>query len=136
MANKQDTMKDAIYKHFRGKMSERIKGLIHAANDDLYFGPITECNACGAKYTGFSSAVDEIHSWCQDNIHEVWYDSDCGEILDKEPEMTATCCSCDGNGCLECGNCGIMDVYNEFVHHFDVLHIKRIVFGKELAQYV
>jgi len=69
-------------------LPSNIKPLINQANYDLYFGPVEEgfeMNQDGDTYPGFSKALDLI-SEALPNIHDIYVDGFCGEVLECEPE--------------------------------------------------
>ena len=75
---------------------ERIKRFLRLAWWDLNYGPVTFCEDCGADrlsdctcenpYPGWETALDEIKAWSDDLPSEAFFDSQCGQIQDSEPE--------------------------------------------------
>jgi hypothetical protein len=145
---------NVVYKHFEDLMDERIKKFKAFAHADLWFGPINGCDRCGADsndectcehvYQGFENALDELKEWSSENIHKVWVDIQCEEIITSEPEASE-CEECKGigtvnkvddNPCEYCDGNGSIEPYWEDFYCYDTPDVKAIVFGKELAEYV
>ncbi|MCI0561562.1 MAG: hypothetical protein MN733_23995 [Nitrososphaera sp.] len=113
-----DKGKEAIGQHFIDMMPPDIRRLKNLANCDLYYGPISEPDD-GGPWPGFVSATTQLTDWATENLSEVWYDIQFGEVLLSEPEGYY-------------GEEAIDDSYD----YFDYRDVKRAVFGKELAHYI
>lgn len=72
----------AIADHFDERMPERIKKLRNIALNDLYYGPVYE----DSEWPGYSSATNEIHEWCMENIHDVYVSLRSGTVEESPPE--------------------------------------------------
>ena len=103
------------------KMPADIQDLTQRANYDLYAGPVCD----DPEYPGFCAATDEMAKWFAQQPQQVWVDTDCGEVLDREPE---------GYEDEETGEW--VDPDWEFFTYFDVKDVKRVLFGRELASYI
>ena len=101
---------------------KRIEWLINAATYDLYYGPTPAgADIDGHEYPGFTSALDEIENWFDENVpSEVWFDSDSGEVLESEPEAFEE----DGE---------IIEPFWEEIYHVD--RVRKEMLGK-LAEYL
>lgn len=117
-----------ILEHF--PIPDDILKLAIRANVDLYTGPLYingEGEACshldeGAKAFDFTDACARVSDWCGDNLSTIYYDSDCGEVMEKEPE-------------------GEFDEEDNWLdaspyYEVDSSDIKRILFGRELAGHI
>jgi hypothetical protein len=118
-----DTAEEEIANYVVKKMPENIKTLRRLAMWSLYYGSI-EGHEGEEQWPGWSKAVDIIRSWVNDNIYDLWYDVESGEVLEKEPEGYKD----------EETEEWIEPVYEDYIQH-DSRIIKNLVFG-ELAEYV
>lgn len=122
-----------VGKHFINQMPMDIQRLRRLAIFDLYHGSGTKPRA-GKTWPGFFKATELLGQWADQNLAEVWYDIESGEVLPSVPE----------------GYYGGYDVEDEVVVgaprwiepcwedyiHFDHNDVKRAVFGKELAAHI
>ena len=125
--NTEKEMKKAIHQYFREKgiYTDAINRLINTANFDLYYGPTPEGDepdGDGWRYPGFTGACAQIKD-ALDDVREIWFDSNCGEVLDREPQGE--------------------EVDGEYIEPFwgDYLHLERkdvlrILLGRELVSYI
>ncbi len=121
-------MDEAIEKYF--ELPPDILKLANQAAYDLYNGPIQDDD----EWPGFVTACEQITDWCDDNLSEVWYDIQSGEVLDREPE---------GYFDHYCGNVEDDEPIETWVepHWEDYFHceldtVKRALFDKELVQHI
>lgn len=112
---------ESIQEHANNLFNEipdHVRGLIHAANLDLYFGP----NEPDDDYPGFTAALDAIAEALEKlNITDVYVD-ECG-ILECEPEAYFD------------------DDLQEWIEPMDYYQVEakdiiRKIVGKELIQYI
>lgn len=82
------SMSKAIREHF--PVPSDIRRQAALATWDLYQGPSDEGSRNDGDedepYVGFAKACDLIQAWCAEALHDVWYDSEYGEVMDHEPE--------------------------------------------------
>jgi hypothetical protein len=112
---------DSIQEHANtlfNSLPNTARGLIHAANLDLYFGP----NEPNEDYPGFTAALDAIFEALENlNITDVYVD-ECG-ILECEPESYF---DEDSQSWVEPENYYLIEAKD----------IIRKIVGKELIQYI
>lgn len=77
---KDSTLDTLLFEQYLKPCDEDLKRLIRQANFDLYFGCYEE------DYPGFKSAIEEIRQFADYLPSELYYDSNCGCLLDKLPE--------------------------------------------------
>lgn len=108
--------------HRRYEMPPRIAFLYNTLFYDLYHGPVPEGEDFdGRPYPGFTSGLDELSNWFNRNVpSEIWYDSDSGEVFEREPE-----------GYEDEGEW--IEPFWESIYHVD--DTRRAMFGK-LAEYM
>lgn len=68
----------------RASMSDRVRGLIFLARQDLWSGPLQDVDP--ADWPGFMVACREIREALSDAPSEVWVDVESGCVQDSEPE--------------------------------------------------
>jgi hypothetical protein len=119
--------------------------LINLATYDLYFGPVGD-GAAGDPadgdsdwdgWPGFSKACDAIEKVLRDLPRELYVDVDCGYWQEEEPR-SEKCDACQENGetCEVCGGSGWIDPIWENWMKLDRTELKKLIVGKELAEYV
>lgn len=94
-----DRMKEAnkaIAAYVLKDMPKRIERFGRLASWDLWSGPMTYCEECGAdnldactcenKYPGFVEACQEVSRYLQDCVSTLYYDEESGDISTVEPE--------------------------------------------------
>lgn len=141
----------AIAAHFA--VPPNVQRMADRATFDLYFGPIgTEQDyEADEPYPGFSEACEVVTDWCDENLSEVWYDSDSGFVSDREPEgYQEECTDCAGSGeacfhdadsdeeCATCAGSGEewFEPTWEYYYHFEVRDVKRALFDRELCAHI
>lgn len=122
---------DIVGRHFRDQMPPDIRRLYHLAYWDLYNGPITEVDDDSESWPGFVTATALLGRWAEDNLSEVWYDTQTNEVLLSEPKGFYDEDSVDD----ETGEACWVEPYWEDFINFKLADVKRAVFGKELADY-
>ncbi|MCI0560917.1 MAG: hypothetical protein MN733_20725 [Nitrososphaera sp.] len=123
-----DTATTAVDQHFTNMMTPDILQLTNLANYDLYHGPLGPDD--DQPWPGFAKATTQLSDWAEDNLCEVWYDTQSGEVLLSEPEGHY-----DEDCVDEAGEHQWVEPLWDDYYHFDYSEVKRAVFGKELAQY-
>ena len=133
-------MDDAIVKHF--EIPPDVQQQASFASYDLHYGPsgggLEDDDENGDPlYLGFSEACSMVSDWCADNLSEVWYDIQSGEVLDHEPQGYWVD-NLDGELDEDSGE-PIMD-WNEpsweDYYHCPLSDVKCALFNKELVQYI
>lgn len=126
------TMNEAIENHF--SIPPNIAMLVRQTVGCLYDGP----TAYDGTWPSFVTACEIVSNWCDDNLSEVWYDTQSGEILTSAPE---------GHYEDEL-NGDILSVLNERVEqvwiepywedyrHLEKQYVKNVLFDKELVSYI
>ena len=115
----RDDWKAAVEKEYAPP--KNIQRLINAANDDLYNGPNGDVS--------FSTAIKKISAWADKRVaagglpRELWYDTQSGELLEKEPRGEEF----DGEW--------QEPMWDDYIH-LEYDDIKKAIFGSELAGYV
>lgn len=125
-------MDEAIVKHF--EIPPEVQRQASYASQDLYYGPYEAGHADGddgPPYLGFTKACALVSEWCDDNLSEVWYDIQSGEVLDREPEGYY-----DGEDIDENGTSPWIEPSWEDYYHCGLNTVKRALFVKELVQYI
>jgi hypothetical protein len=96
------------------------------AHADLHFGPAhNDLSEEDCEGLTFESATTTLRMWFREQPHQIWLDTQCEEVCDKEPE---------GYDDEETGEY-VGPSWEDF-YVYEYADIKRIVFGKELAQHV
>lgn len=123
------TLDSDITEHY--EIPGDIEKLARMARADLYGGP-TYLDKDGDEVTmfdpaydhpfDFSDAVNTVSDWCGDNVTHMYYDADCGQLMESEPRGDE---DEDGN-------------WIEPAPYYEVApaDIKRMLFGRELANYL
>jgi len=125
------SMNQHITEHF--PIPEEIQKLANMANNDLYNGPtyldgdgnvvsMFDDVETGITAFDFVGACATVADWCGDNLNRVYYDAECGEVMEKEPEGDED----------EEGNWIEPGPYYEV----DSTEVKRLLFGRELASHI
>lgn len=150
---REDAQK-AIAAHFT--VPPEVRQQARYANYDLYYGPVNggDDDEEGEPYHGFETATAMVGEWCNDNLHDVWYDTQSGFVSDREPEgYREQCCACGGTGndpdfdddedaedgdCTRCDGSGVewVEPTWEDYMHFEVADVKRALFDTELVSYI
>lgn len=124
----ESTMRDEAEKEISNyvikKMPDDIKTLRRLALWSLYYGPSIEGQDGEENWPGWSKAIDIISNWVNDNISDLWYDQQIGEVLNEEPK------GYQEEGTEE----WIEPMWDDYIK-YDSRDVKRIVFG-ELASYM
>lgn len=130
-----DEAYQAVEDHFASRVDcQNISRLSRLANADLFSGPIDGSD----DWPGFTVAVDTIAAWCDEELNEVWYDTQSGEVREYEPVgFSEACIECDGDStsCLICKGTGeewFEPIWEDYIH-FDIAWVKKVIFGNELA---
>lgn len=131
MTKLQDRVYKIIDRHFTDMMSPDIRRLLNMSNLDLYYGPITEPDD-GAPWPGFIKATEQLSNWADENLCEVWYDIQSGEILFSEPTGYYDEDDVDN----ETGGPLWIEPCWEDYTHLELPDVKRAVFGRELAHHI
>lgn len=138
----------AIAEYF--KIPPDIRRRASQATWDLYYGPGCDEGEEEHPYPGFNEACAVVARWCNDTLHELWYDSMSGAVCDRKPEgYSEECCECAGSGAADHddpddGPCPVCDGEGERwvepewedYYHFEVKAVKRALFDKELGTYI
>jgi hypothetical protein len=137
------TISKAISQHFKDEIPADVEKQGRIAGWDLWNGPITFCEECGAdhlpdctceiKYKGFQAACKVVSDWLDDNASTLYVCLDSGIVSDKEPEgewldEDGEPCDSDAEGAI----------YSEPMPYAEVSRddIVAILFDKELKGYV
>lgn len=144
-------MDEAIAKHF--KIPNAIRRQARQAAWDLHYGPtgggMEDEDGYGNRiYHEFASACSIVSEWCDENLSEVWYDIQSGEVLESEPEgYWEACYVCDGTGedpdgdddvgCALCedGELWVGPSWEDYIHA-DLPDVKRALFDRELVDHI
>lgn len=102
----------AVRAHFVSKMDKEVHNAFSVAMWDLHYGP-----GCGGTEMGYTTALKLLRDWSSEELSDVWYDVQCGEVLEAEPQSWE---DEDGNMVEPC-----MEDYIEF----DVQAGRRLLFG-------
>lgn len=145
-------MKPSTIKAIRdfAELDDNTLGLIRLANHDLYCGPLSVDDAEAlihpdvVRWPGFVEACRLIRDAIDASpaSGDLWIDGQSGIVQDREPEWTQRCENCSEceEGEYECGEClGEGFVTNEHPEdwtHIDARDVKRVLVGKDLAEYV
>jgi hypothetical protein len=124
-------MNEDITEHF--PVPADIQKLADMANNDLYNGPtyldgdgnvvsMFDDVETGITAFDFVGACARVSDWCGDNLNRVYYDQECGEVMDREPEGEQD----------ELGDWYEPAPYYEV----DSTEVKRLLFGRELASHI
>jgi hypothetical protein len=127
MKNKQTELEALVKKHFTASFTERLWECKNFATWDLWHGPMLPSEKEAEGYPedlNFVTACAELRAWWDEQIHEVWVDTDCDFIQTSEPQAWE-----DEEGAMiePCWECFV---------HFDAEAIKRAVFNNKLWEYV
>ena len=114
---------EAINAHF--DMPEDVNFYANAANFDLYYGPRESFEDDPVPWQGFQHATKIVRDWVENNVHDVYVDTDSDEVSDREPEPWQD---------EETGDTFEPDLSTW--RHYDERAVKRMLFGRELASYV
>lgn len=123
------TLDTDITEHY--EIPEDIAKLAARARTDLYCGPTyldeddQEVSCFDPSYVkafDFTGACNTVSDWCGDNLSHMYYDADCGQLMDREPEWEE-----DEDGHMI-----------EPAPYYEVApaDIKVALFGRELAKYL
>ena len=115
-----DTAEDDVVKYFRGKIPNDIKKLIRQAKYSLYYGP----DVPDEDWPGWSTATEKISEWMNNNLEDVYYDVQSGNVQTSEPQPEVD---------EETGE--TYDIYPEDWYHYESNDVKKLLLG-ELASYV
>ncbi len=108
-----------------------IEKLARMARADIYGGPTyldqdgEEVSMFDPSYDhpfDFTGACNTISDWCGDNVSHMYYDADCGQLMDHEPQWEED----------EDGNMIEPAPYYEVAP----VDIKQALFGRELAHHI
>lgn len=128
-----DSVTEAVKVHHAATVAP-VKGLIGAANFDLYYGP----SVPDEEYPGFVEAVDLIDNQLSE-VEEIWFDLHTEEVFTSEPGMTYECTECNGGDDSDC-DCGGRGYEDRFMSgdlfYVDRAEVFRILLGRELASYL
>lgn len=111
--SQQDQMKAAVRDYFKARMPEEVQQAWANASANLMYGP-------SAGEGSFQSNTEIVKQWADQNIFDVYYDDQSGEVMENEPQ-----------GFEERGEWIEPDPYWQI----DGYDAKRWIFG-ELARYV
>lgn len=122
---------DAVRNYFREKMPERIKRLKNVATHDLWHGPM----AAGTideyfEWPGWSSAIDELKTWCDATLCDVWVDIQCDGVMESEPQGRWVDRDDPDNEESWEEPCW------EDIVHLDISDVKRLLFPNQLWEYI
>lgn len=104
---------------------DKLLFYIGNCNFDLYFGPHDDGDEDGVEYkwVDFVDGIKKIKEIVSDDINKtLYFDNDCGQILDKLPE-----------GEYDESTGEFIEPYLESIYELDV---KEVLFGKELSGYI
>lgn len=129
-----ELMNQAIRDHF--EIPGDVIRQASLASWDLHYGPsgggLEDEDENGEPvYLGFTEACSKVSEWCDDNLSEVWYDIQSGEVLLSEPKGYY-----DGEDIDDNGNSPWVEPDWEDFIHFELDDVKRVVFDKELAAHI
>lgn len=137
----------AVRDHIIREMPSRVRRAYRFALSNLYNGP---------GIGNFERDTKIVKDWNDDNLTDLWYDSDAGYVTDVRPDDSEECWECGGTGSVDeatgesidvddteavdvdCPGCfatGYVPLDLSEWYHFDVSEVKRMVYG-ELAKYV
>lgn len=108
---------------------------------DLWHGPVSHDDLDSEEqgvWGGYQIAIEELAPLAE-NVCDLYYDVETGELTDKEPG-TDTCGYCSGSGvglagpvessrCSHCGGSGSEPLYGDWVR-IEAKDVRRIVFGE------
>lgn len=127
---KTNQIEKVVESHF--VLPDNIRWYANAANFDLYYGPRPNCDDDEYPYINFSNATRVLSEWAEENLSEIWVDTNCDEIFTKEPEGEVDEFEDkEGNVRHEW-----IEPCWEDIRHYSYLEVKKIVFGKELGCYI
>jgi hypothetical protein len=134
----------AVEAHF--PLPPDIRFYSNAANFDLYMGPRDSIEDDPFPWKGFVHATKLVRDWNDDNLHDVWYDTQSGEVTDHnpenhfepaEPEPVEDPESFEAiHKAWEEQTNGNYEMYLQDFYALDVQDVKRYIYGRELAPYV
>lgn len=137
MNDTQKKLDKIVHNHFQKTMPDDIKRLARLANWDLWNGPLTYCEDCGADdlsdctcdgpYPGFTEASTTVMEWAKENLpHEVYVDLACDDecAVSLQPPQGEW----DGDEYLE--------PYTDETYLVDWREIRGAVLGQELARHI
>lgn len=126
------------------KIPDNVKRMASLASWDLWYGPLTYCETCGAdhlddcecgdlKYPGFEAACAIVSEWADENIESLYVEDYSDYVLTKEPQGRWE--NSEGDEC---------DKFDEDAHYvepeqyyfFERSDILKIIFDKELISYL
>jgi len=144
--NQRKAARKAVAEHFADLMPKRVEKLARLCYWDLMFGPLQECEDCGAnvwecscavKWPGFENASIEVSDWAREHVPgQMFYDADVDYLSTNEPESTYECGACAGDGCEDCDGHGRLPEYLEETYVLDRREVLALLFGKELVNYL
>ncbi len=123
------TLDTDITEHY--EIPKEIEVLARMARADIYGGPTyldkdgEEVSMFDVTYDhpfDFTGACAELSDWCGDNISDMYYDADCGQLLDNEPQWEED----------EDGHMIEPSPYYEVSRN----DVKVALFGRELAHHI
>ncbi|MCI0556965.1 MAG: hypothetical protein MN733_00600 [Nitrososphaera sp.] len=138
--SKYNPAERAIGTYLTQTLTRRQRKAISVCLADLYFGPYYSKSGRSRWEIWapvLAKAVDDLP-------RELWYDEQCGDVLDYEPkEVEVECMECYGHNkydaivCQVCEGTGLerLEPCWDDYSYFDRRAIKRAVLGRELASY-
>lgn len=128
-------MDEAIEMHF--EVPADIRRQASMAAWDLHFGPTgggleDEGEDESPIYLGFTEACALVSEWCDENLSEVWYDIQSGEVLESEPKGSYDKEDVDE----ETGDARWVEPNWEDYFHAELCDVKRALFNKELVDHI
>ena len=129
---------EALVKHF--EIPADIQQQASFATWDLYHGPsgggLEDEDEDGEPlYLGFSEACTQVSEWCDDNLSEVWYDIQSGEVLEREPQGEWIDDYEDEDEEVESVKTWCEPSWEDY-YHCPLSDVKGALFDKELVQYI
>lgn len=70
----------AVQAHFVAKMGKEVSDALAAAMWDLHHGP------SGGSDMSYAECLRVLRAWADDELADVYYDVQCGVVLDSEPQ--------------------------------------------------
>jgi len=113
----EDEADKDIEAYFDKKVPPDIQRLINQATTDLYTGPLEE-----EDYPGFQTASAKIQEWVDNELSEVWYDTQSGYVSEEKPK-----------GYEDEDSGEWVEPFWEDYYHYDKKHVVQLVLGNELA---